>query len=101
MAGHQIDLLHILCLKGALQDTVNSSKFKELKVVKVIVYALMRDEIWRYLFVMCQDMYAPMRVIFLADHKTPAMEKLFYFFSRQIACFRNGSRMQTITVIIY
>ena len=28
---------------------------------------------------MCQDMYAPMQLLRLVDHKTPDMDKLFHF----------------------
>ena len=52
-AGHQIAILHMICLKGAPQDTITSSKFKEFKVFKDIAYVLLRDDIWQYLFVMC------------------------------------------------
>ena len=47
---------------------------------KYIAYYFFRDEIWKYLFVMRQDMYAPIHVLYLDDQKTPATEKLFYFF---------------------
>ena len=80
MAGHHISLLHITRLKCALQANVTSSKFKELKVFKEIAYYLFRDDIFKYLFVLCRDMYATMRVFCLAGYKTPAMEKLLYFF---------------------
>ena len=50
MAGHQIALLHIICIKGALQATVTSSEFKEMKVFKDIEYALLRDKIWQFFF---------------------------------------------------
>ena len=39
----------------------------------------MSDDFWKYLFVMCRALYAPMRVLRLADQKSPAMDKLYYF----------------------
>lgn len=79
MAGHEIALLRILRLKNALQSTVTSAEFRELRVFEKIAHALMQEEFWEYLFVMCRAMYAPMRVLRLADQKTAAMDKLHYF----------------------
>ena len=39
----------------------------------------MNKDFWKYLFTMCHALYAPMRVLCLADQKTPAMDKLHYF----------------------
>lgn len=66
-------------LKDALQATVTSSEFKELKVFQTMAYALLDDDFWQYLFVMCRALYAPMRLLRLADQKIPAMDKLYFF----------------------
>lgn len=79
MAGLQIALLRILRLKDALQATVTSTEFKELKVFASIAHALLQEELWQYLFVMCRALYAPMRLLRLADQKIPAMDKLYFF----------------------
>jgi len=34
---------------------------------------------WKYLFVLCHALYAPMRVLRLADQKVPAMDKLYFY----------------------
>ena len=39
----------------------------------------MGDDFWKYLFAMCRALYAPMHVLRLADQKTPAMDKLYFF----------------------
>jgi hypothetical protein len=40
---------------------------------------LMCEEIWKYLFVMCCALYAPMRLLCLADQKVSAIDKLYYY----------------------
>ena len=79
MAGHQISLLRLLRLKDALQATVTSAEFKELKSFEILAHALLQDEIWQYLFVMCRALYAPICLLCLADQKVPAMDKLCFF----------------------
>ncbi len=39
----------------------------------------MNPDFWQYLFVMCRASYAPMRVLWLADQKLLAMDKLYYY----------------------
>jgi hypothetical protein len=39
----------------------------------------MNPEFWRWAFVMCRALYAPMQVLCLADQKSPAMDKLNYY----------------------
>ena len=39
----------------------------------------MNPEFWKLLFVMGRALYAPMRLLRLADQKTPAMDKLYYY----------------------
>lgn len=79
MAGHQIALLRILRLKPALQATVTSPEFQELGAFQEIGRVLLKDEFWVYLFLMCRSLYAPMRVLRLADMKVAAMDKLHFF----------------------
>ena len=79
MAGIHIALLRVLRLKPALQATVTSPKFKELRAFQGIATVLLTDSFWVYVFLMCRALYAPMRVLRLADQKVPAMDKLLYF----------------------
>ena len=79
MAGHCIALLRILSLKQALQATVTSPEFQELRAFGEIARVLLKEEFWMYLFLMCRAIYAPMRVLRLADQKVAAMDKLYYF----------------------
>ena len=73
MAGHFIALLRILRLKSALIATVTSAEFVELNDFKSVSQVLLNDHFWQYLFAMSRALYAPMRVLRLADQQTPAM----------------------------
>jgi hypothetical protein len=66
-------------LKHGLQATVVSPEFKSLKEFEVEATVLMHEDFWKYLFVMCRVLNAPMCVLRLADQKTPAMDKLYYY----------------------
>jgi len=79
MAGEHIALLRLLRLKDAIGATITSKEFLDLKVFKIQCAVLMTDNFWKYLYVMCHALYAPMRVLRLADQKIPAMDKLYYF----------------------
>jgi hypothetical protein len=62
-----------------LRATITSKEFIELRVFHSITGVLMNPDFWRYLFVMCRALYAPMRVLRLADQKSPAMDELYYY----------------------
>ena len=47
-----------------------------------VTFVLNDPKFWNWLFVMCRALYAPMRVLRLADQKTSAMDKLFYYVSQ-------------------
>ncbi len=81
MAGEQISLLRLLRLKlkNALKSMVTSAEFLELNDFKATAAVIGNDNFWKYLFVMCRALYAPMCVLRLADQKTPAMDKLYYY----------------------
>ena len=79
MAGEHIALLRLLRLKNALRSTIASKEFIDLKLFKSEAAILACDAFWKYLFVMCRALYAPMRILRLADQKTPAMDKLYYY----------------------
>ena len=66
-------------LKNGLQATIVSPKFKALKEFELEATVLMHDNFWKYLFVMCCMLYAPMCVLQLADQKTPAMDELYHY----------------------
>ena len=40
---------------------------------------LLREDFWKYLFVMCHALYAPMRLLHLANQKVAAIDKLYYY----------------------
>jgi hypothetical protein len=79
MAGEHIALLRFLRLKDALQLTITSPEFIYMNQFKSTAAVLMREEFWKYLFVMCRALYAPMRLLRLADQKVAAMDKLYYY----------------------
>jgi phosphopantothenoylcysteine synthetase/decarboxylase len=58
---------------------VTSAEFLELNDFKATATIIGNDNFWKYLFLMCRALYAPMRVLRLADQKTPAMDKLYYY----------------------
>ena len=82
MAGEHIALLRLLRLRNALRATITSKEFLDLRVFHTVTSILNDPEFWTWLFVMCRALYAPMRVLQLADQKTPAMDKLFYYVSQ-------------------
>jgi hypothetical protein len=79
MAGEHVALLRLLRLKDALKSTVTSAEFLALKDFKAVAAIISNDNFWTYLFLLCRALYAPMRVLRLADLKTPAMDKLYYY----------------------
>ena len=82
MAGEHIALLRLLRLKNALRATITSKEFLDLRVFHTVTSVLNDLTFWKWLFVMCRALYAPMRVLRLADQKKPAMDKLFYYVSQ-------------------
>ena len=79
MGGEQISLLRLLRLKSALRSTITCPAFLLLHDFKKETSILMNEDVWKNLFTVCHALYAPMRVLCLADQKTPAMDKLHYF----------------------
>jgi hypothetical protein len=79
MAGEQIALTCLLQLRDALKSTINSKEFMDLNNFRLETFVLNNDNFWLYLFVMCRALYAPMRVLRLADQQVPCMEKLYYY----------------------
>jgi hypothetical protein len=79
MAGEEIALTRLLRLRDALKSTINSKEFMDLNNFKPETFVLNNDNFWLYLFAMCRALYAPMRVLRLADQQIPGMEKLYYY----------------------
>lgn len=79
MAGEHIGLLRLLRLKNALRSTIMSKEWMDLRIFHGDAAILMNPDFWKLLFVMCRALYAPMRLLRLADQKTPAMDKLYYY----------------------
>ena len=74
-----IALLRVLRLKAALQSTVTSKEFTDLKQFKSLEILILNNDFFTYLFVMCRAMYVPMRILRLADQKIATMDKLHYY----------------------
>ncbi len=79
MAGEHIAILRLLQLKNALKSSIASKEFIDLHVIHSVCTVLMNPEFWKWAFVMCCALYAPMRVLCLADRKLPAMDKLYFY----------------------
>jgi hypothetical protein len=79
MGGEHIALLQLLRLHNLLKSTVMSREFMDLKVFKGASDIIMSDEFWKYIFLMCCALYAPMCVLCLADQNKPAMDKLYSY----------------------
>jgi hypothetical protein len=79
MAREHIAILRLLRLKNALLSTINSKEFIELCVFLSVCLVLMNPDFWKWTFVMCCALYAPLRVLCLADQKSAAMDKLNYY----------------------
>ena len=94
MAGEQIALTRLLCLRDALKSTINSKEFMDLNNFKPETFVLNSDNFWLYLFVMCRALYSPMRVLHLADQQVPGIENYTITFYRQIGCYSGGCLMQ-------
>ena len=54
-------------------------KIKDLRVFHSVCQVLMNPDFWKWTFVICRALYAPMRVLCLADQKSAAMDKLNYY----------------------
>ena len=86
MGGELISLLRLLRLKDALRSTINSKEFLDLNNFKEECCVLNNDHFWMYLFLMCRVLYAPMRVLRLADQQTASMDNYIFTFCKQIGC---------------
>jgi hypothetical protein len=54
-------------------------EFINLCVFNSVCQLLMNPDFWKWAFVMCRALYAPMRLLRLADQNSPAMDKLYYY----------------------
>ncbi len=79
MGGVHIAICWLLRLKNAPWATINSPKFITLRQFKEEVSILQSENFWNYVFSMCRALYAPMRVLRLADQKVAAMDKLHFY----------------------
>jgi hypothetical protein len=81
MAGELIGLLRLLRLRDILRATIASKESKDIweKTFQREVIVLENNEFGKYLLTLCRSPYAPMRILQLADQKTPVMDKLHYY----------------------
>ena len=87
MAGELIGLLCLLRLRDILRVAIASKEFKNIweKTFWREVIVQENNEFWEYLFTLCRSLYAPMRILRLADQKIPAMDKLLIMFVKCIS----------------
>ncbi len=81
MARELIGLLCLLRERDILRATIALKEFKDIweKTFWREVIVLENNEFWKYLFTLCCSLYAPMRILQLADQKIPTMDKLHYY----------------------
>ena len=79
MAGHLIAMLRVLRLRQALQSTVTSPEFVQLNAFKDLAKVILDEDVWVWMFLLARGVYAMMRILHLADQKTAAMDKLYYY----------------------
>jgi hypothetical protein len=73
IAGELIGLLRLLRLRDIFRATIKNI-WEKTFWREVIV--LENNEFWKYLFTLCQSLYASMYILQLADQKIPTMDKL-------------------------
>ena len=74
MAGAHIALCRVLQLKKC-----TTGEFIALQQFKEETSILQSEDFWNYLFSMCRALYAPMRLLRLADQKFAAMDKMHFY----------------------
>ena len=86
MAGEHIAILRLLRLKNALTATILSKEFIDLRVFNSVCQVLMNPDFWKWAFVMCRALHAPMRAFRLATNNRPQWTSCLTLFFRLIAC---------------
>ncbi len=109
MAGHLISMLRVLRLKQALQSTVTSPEFVQLNAFKDLAKVILDPDVWVWMFLQARAVYAMMRILRLADQKTAAMDKLYYYIKQadrvapyylaQAELYRNKLSADVVSVI--
>lgn len=72
-------MLRVLRLKNALQSTVTSPEFVRLNAFKDLAHVILDEDVWVWMYLLARSVYAMMRILRLADQKTAAMDKLYYY----------------------
>jgi hypothetical protein len=70
MTGEHIALCRLLQLQGVLCATFNLAEFIALCNFKKETSIIQLDNFWKYSLTICRALYAPMRVLCLADQIT-------------------------------
>ena len=87
MAGYFKALHRMLRLKPALEATVSSLPFRDLRTLgrkKVRVNAIIQDEdFWKQVFYLLRSIFPALKVLRLADSNQPGMDKLHYLQSKE------------------
>ena len=69
MAGYIIAFLRLLRQKPVIESTVAAPEFIQLEVETPLVNILNRPECWKVLLLITKAVFAPLRVLCLADQK--------------------------------
>ncbi len=79
MAGEIIACLRLIRLKPTLQAVTTSAEFLTLKRHRDLAMVLSKETVWNFLFAIARAFYPIMRIVRLADCRTPGMDKLKYY----------------------
>ena len=79
MASEEIGVLRLNVLVPPLKSTVASKPFQDLKAFGKLANLIMQPSLPKYLFASSRAVYAPMRILRLADQKVAAMDKLEFY----------------------
>ena len=70
----------------AYGKTILSKEFIDLRVFNSVCQVLMNPDFWKWAFVMCRALHAPMRAFRLATKNRPQWTSCLTMFFRLIAC---------------
>ena len=78
--------IRLLQLKNVIMATILSKEFIHLHVFSSVCQVLMNPDFWKWAFVMCRALHAPMRAFRLATKNRPQWTSCLTMFFRLIAC---------------
>ena len=92
MAGNAIVLLRLLRLKPALISTITSPDFLQFKLQAALCKLLLSDKMWKDIEIIIKAVYPALLLLRLADKKTPAMDRLYYYSRKLEESLKNSKQ---------